>query len=582
MNQWENFDANQHLLSVYNCTKFLVFKSEEEFSVEEHFGCRGRDTGNINYDKKHKPLYSLCDMPAAGIQTVPRVTATKQESAPVCDPHAPPVALPSGTYVQFDPHRALYSKQMFWALPFFNEEKFEQIWILMVQKILQLNGNRLVVHSPGWQPLEKTLIREPDIVNRIVNDFTCKDKSYTFCFRTLLNIMVDEKMVDTGVLSVFDQWHQSLAKIGYNDLMFANHHPEYCLENQVIFQPVDYTKGQQESALELIPIMNIDEINKNYYETCQDYWNTNYFNKITLSHPWTQFPNILLLVVFNNPFYQSIPFVEILYRPFFPHILYCGPVQPNLNIPTLQKVKSFQFSFYQYRPTPGGQLRGSYNYECMVNAINMHYPVEGILFLADDLSLAPANIKNFQHDSTWFVPVWDTINDDIRDPIIHQWGFHRYKQDHLRFWDRIEKDQESSPVLQQCFYNLIARNGDTHRVNGGFADLYYIPRRITQEFAFLGSIFLEQNIFLEIAVPTIIQCLDGLDNVDVLDGEYRNENNHFPWMKFVDPKFKGRSYLHRTKWSFLAGNDPHKTMYQHFYCNRILPWVHDADGTLKL
>ncbi len=187
LSQWKHYEANQHLRSVNNNTKVLAFKSQVQFSVEEHFGCFGKDPSKIHKNKPGQSLYNLCSMPSPSIQAYPEVslhfnnkeTKGRHDSVAMCDPYAPAVALPSGTYVQFDPHRALYSKQMFWALPFYNGEKFEFTWSIIVQKLLQLNGNRLVLLSPGWKPMEKKLIQEAEIVYGIVKDFTCKDKGFT-------------------------------------------------------------------------------------------------------------------------------------------------------------------------------------------------------------------------------------------------------------------------------------------------------------------------------------------------------------------------------------------------------------------
>ncbi len=397
--------------------------------------------------------------------------------------------------------------------------------------------------------------------------------------RNLVNLMGEKSILDTSALSVFDQWHQSLAQMGYNFAEFQNHNPELCLANEIFLHPVDYDKMPVDSPTGLIPILNLDEINKILNKTC-DYENTNNLKKVSLSQPWMQYPNVLLLVVFNHPNYESIPYVETLYRPFFPHILYCGPIPLDMNAPALQKLK---LSFVQYNLSPmgKGQLPGSNNYECMVNALQMKYPVDGILFLADDVLLAPGKIKNFQTMVAWYVPRWDTINDDVRDPIIRQWGFLKQGYQLMHFWSRTEQGKNNSPVLQKCFQNLITRNGDKFRFNGGFADLYYIPQRIGPEFAFLGSLFQENYAYLEMAVPTIIQCLDGLDNVEILDGEYRNQHRDEPWHKFADPKFKGRSYLHRTKWSHLATELKPKN-YHKFFCTKALPWLHDPNGTLPV
>ncbi len=416
----------------------------------------------------------------------------------------------------------------------------------------------------------------------IIKDSKCNSTSLNLCILNLVTLLSERHIVDLSVVQVLKQWLQSLPQIGYKFPAVGTKQTVKCFSDKIIFQPVGHNQQQLESSKYFFPILNNYEINKTHNETCQAYQNTSLFQKVTLSHPWAQFSNILLLVVFNHHNYDSIPFVETLYRPFFPYILYCGPGLPNLSLSPGHPLKNFQFSFYPYEPPIRGDPTGSFNYECIVNAFRMKYPVDGILFLADDVLLAPAKVKGLHYDSVWYVPVWDTIKDNVRNPLIKRWGFHRYKSEVAILLVRLQREEKNVSLISECFNHLVSRNGEKYRVNGGFSDIYYIPKRIGQEFAFLGSIFLEENIYLEIAVPTLIQCLDGLKNVDVLYGEYREENMFSPWLKFTHTTFQGRSYLHRTKWGFLAKKNPKIKKYQDLFCNKALPWVHDVTGTLPL
>ena len=508
-----------------------------------------------------------------------------QPNTAMCDQFAPPISLPPGQFAQYDQFRALHVKEAFWSLPFVDRPRFGSIWSLIVQHFLGLTGSRLMLHIPSSQLVmadTQDHSSSTEATKVILKDSKCNSTSLNLCIFNLVTLLSERRIVDLSVVQVLKQWLQSLAQIGYKFPAVGTKQTVMCFSDKIIFQPVDHNEEQTESSEEIIPILNSYEINKVHKETCQTYQNTSFFEKVTLSQPWAQFSNILLLVVFNNPYYESIPFVETLYRPFFPHILYCGPGLPNLSVPPGYPLNNFQFSFYPYRPTIHGNPNGSFNYECIINAFRMKYPVDGILFLADDVLLAPGKVKGLQYDSIWYVPVWDTINDDIRDPIIAQWRFKKYRKQVAHLLNRMQREETNVPLIHQCFNHLVSRNGDKYRVNGGFADIYYIPQRISQKFTFLGSVFLQEWIFLEIAIPTLIQCLDGLNNVEILNGEYRNQQAVAPWLKLMNPKFKSRSYLHRTKWGFLARNNPRIKSFQDLFCNKALPWVHDVNGTLPV
>ena len=68
------------------------------------------------------------------------------------------------------------------------------------------------------------------------------------------------------------------------------------------------------------------------------------------------FKDILLVVVYNYPFYDSIPHLSALYRPAFPHLLFCGPPH-NTTRSGILTVNIY---------------RGILGYECLGRAIREH------------------------------------------------------------------------------------------------------------------------------------------------------------------------------------------------------------------
>jgi hypothetical protein len=50
------------------------------------------------------------------------------------------------------------------------------------------------------------------------------------------------------------------------------------------------------------------------------------------------FNETLLVVVFNSPFYQLIPTFEDVYKQFFPHIVYYGPIRPGEEDPRVTQI----------------------------------------------------------------------------------------------------------------------------------------------------------------------------------------------------------------------------------------------------
>ena len=134
-------------------------------------------------------------------------------------------------------------------------------------------------------------------------------------------------------------------------------------------------------------------------------------------------------------------------------------------------------------------------------------------------------------------------------------------------------------VLSRCYRKLIQSNGALLRANGGYSDIYYVPRRQIANFVRLAQFFLRHNIFLEIAIPTIVQCLEmddniaGLHGIQSWDADYRDT----PWHYFRRTELVGKSYFHPTKWGFAAKGSKNHTL---FFC-KTLEYMYDKYGRIS-
>ena len=106
-----------------------------------------------------------------------------------------------------------------------------------------------------------------------------------------------------------------------------------------------------------------------------------------------KFPNVTLMALMNWPFYEVVPVLELLYRPFFKDIIYCSPppLTQNEN-QTFHHVKNtWNITAFHIFPKGGGL-----NYICIEAAKNISDGTEdGFLFLADDTFFPIRNGKTF-------------------------------------------------------------------------------------------------------------------------------------------------------------------------------------------
>lgn len=123
------------------------------------------------------------------------------------------------------------------------------------------------------------------------------------------------------------------------------------------------------------------------------------------------FSDILLLIVFNGGiFYNTISLLELLYRPFFPSILYCAPN----NMEHLLQVRShLEFNYIMYETVRDDRhINGAFFYRCMEIAMRVHSKEKGILMISDDTLITPTNLGKLNTNL-----VWRSKQDGYFDPI---------------------------------------------------------------------------------------------------------------------------------------------------------------------
>jgi len=93
----------------------------------------------------------------------------------------------------------------------------------------------------------------------------------------------------------------------------------------------------------------------------------------------------LLVIVFNYPFYESIPHLVALYKPAFPNLLFCGPPH-NTTRPDILTVDIIQ---------------GFLGYECLGRAITQCPGYQGYFYISDDVILKYWTFPDFDREKIW-------------------------------------------------------------------------------------------------------------------------------------------------------------------------------------
>ena len=121
---------------------------------------------------------------------------------------------------------------------------------------------------------------------------------------------------------------------------------------------------------------------------------------------WNEFSDVVLVIVYNYPFYSSIPALTALYKNAFPTMMFCGPREAKNVSYTVEALHIH---------------KGYFAYTCMTRAMEKHPGYSGYLLINDDVMLNYWNLVGLKRDVIWEGP---------KEPI----HFQNYSQPERWYW----------------------------------------------------------------------------------------------------------------------------------------------------
>lgn len=574
----------------------LVFNATANFSPALHFGCKMNRKGPSTY------FLSSSYIPAIHTPALLDWTSSSpNEEVARCPTLGPPVILAKGTYVDMFLEGSTFTRDAFWALPVHTwmlAETESSRWHLLVQWLLWQIENVVRVYWDGYhQETGKASPRWTKILDSEFTSQKCKSIAFDDCATLEVSKLFNKSHFHSAML----KWFDALRKVGYSfpKLVYQSEH-HATNDTAVWFQPVDFSSPAQlniRAQKPYVSVANVNNSKKLYNMTCENSNRTplptrqsfTWDVSVDFLRPWHQFHDVLLVIIFNVVHYDVIPYLEILYRSFFPNILYCGPEIPDLD--TYPQLRQYEFSFVTYDHVTADNISGSLNYECMIRAMRMRYQVEGYLAIADDLLLLINPLTNFPRNVVWYLPQSEVRIGDLTTlrecrlgmcdfyPHWHWWE--DYVSVTLKLFRALKQEQWTSPLLHHCYSELLRLNGAEFRANGGYSDVYYIPSRLAEEFSELAQMFLREGVFLELAVPTIIRCLELPEDIRAMPGkQVWDLDRDQPWKYFLRSQLFEKTYLHPTKWSGLLNHTLPKLV--SLYCDYVIPFLFDPYARFRM
>lgn len=251
------------------------------------------------------------------------------------------------------------------------------------------------------------------------------------------------------------------------------------------------------------------------------------------------FKDIVLVVVFNYPYYDSIPELRRFYEPVFPNLFICGP-EKNTSFTNMTQV------FVN---------KGIFGYKCLTEAIQKHPGNEGYFYINDDVILNYWNLVNSKFDKKF---IWESSNQfgriDLRKKLSQPWYWwvSPYGVNNTKHAiNEIQQYSKNYKIYKRIFEQYKANGNGSYYAYSGRSDVLYIPRKHSIRFQELSQIFYKHGVFLEIAVPTILKFLAPSTEIFRLLGYYIPGDVRKNDPRVIDSRYFWTSYFDHEKLWFI-------------------------------
>jgi hypothetical protein len=207
------------------------------------------------------------------------------------------------------------------------------------------------------------------------------------------------------------------------------------------------------------------------------------------------FEKTLLIVNYNHPYYQTIPFLREVYGKVFPNIVFYGEKEDP-------------------QVTAVDQYYGWWGHRVVADAMARFPDFEGYICVQDDCWINFWNLSRLDKDKIWFSPyLWDVS----LHTLYFGWN-----------WWNLECGREA---ILQALPKIPEENRDILEINMGkdcvgftWSDFVYVPGSYREAFINLCSCFDSPPAFVELAIPNILLCLTDRNNWELLNVHWGVEN----------------------------------------------------------
>ena len=290
----------------------------------------------------------------------------------------------------------------------------------------------------------------------------------------------------------------------------------------------------------------------------------------------------ILIVVFNFPHWEAVPFVEALHRASFPNVVYCTNTIINttqMDFPLFQmqlitnstgamlednKVRNLQIdvvfhrypyirltyniAYMLYDKSPMLTMPGATPYTCIESAYRNWPNMKGYIYMGDDVLFHHWRSWNLHTEKFWWPENVSTHFFDIKTS-----SGYSCEENQIRnvsacrksewYWfyhhaqgipSAVHLLKTSSELSKQCWFNLTSRHGGREVLSGrDIGDFYYVPQTYVRKFIEISRVMRSARLWHEIAVPSLIHCLTTATDIDLIRVYYNwnyDTDRNKPWL----------------------------------------------------
>ncbi|MBS0616017.1 MAG: hypothetical protein JSR58_05645 [Verrucomicrobia bacterium] len=250
------------------------------------------------------------------------------------------------------------------------------------------------------------------------------------------------------------------------------------------------------------------------------------------------FKDTLLVIHYNHPYYDSLPFEKILYGPIFPHIVFYGPAGEHPEVRVVPTHMGYFFS------------------KVVADTLQTYPDFDGYIFLQDDCLMHFWNYLRLDKNKIWFCQneIRYLLQASTQDPAGWTWWFSNPDVGMPQVLKQL-------PLLKESEKKQLTLNMGENTIPGQMCDMFYLPARLAPQAERLCKVF--ENVFCEISIATILCCIEPLADWEKFNYFWTCGDSGQLVRSKYDPAL---DWMHPMKFSLRENREFALAMFQaHFY-----------------